>query len=68
MSFRDKDHPFWEWLRMVTLLSALLLFLYMNATDFDSSELKTFAEFALVAGGFQGMKSLLGKKSPEREQ
>lgn len=53
---------------MVTLLSALLLFLYMNATDFDSSELKTFAEFALVAGGFQGMKSLLGKKSPEREQ
>lgn len=61
MSIRDKDHPFWEWLRLVTLLSALLLFLYMNATNFDKTELKTFAEFALVAGGFQGVKSYLQK-------
>lgn len=52
-----KDHPFWQWLDKATTLIALGFFLWMNASNFDETEIKTLLETAGVVAGFQLVKS-----------
>lgn len=60
MSKYPKDHPVWKLVCHGMYLSFATLFLYINASNFDRTELITIAEIAGAAGGIELLKSKLG--------
>lgn len=55
------DHPIWRLAQHVVYLSFATLFMWLNASNFDSTEWKTIGEIALAAGGIELVKSKLPK-------
>ena len=54
-----KDHPVWPIISSVVYLLFATLFLYLNASNFDSTELKTLGEIALASGAIEVVKKKL---------
>ena len=55
------EHPVWKLLSHALYLSFATLFMWINASNFDSTEWKTIGEIALAAGGIEFAKSKLTK-------
>jgi len=53
---RDVEHPVWSLLRLVIMFSGVTVFLYLNASSFDETEVTTIIEVMLLAGGFEMLK------------
>lgn len=60
-----ESHPIWSILRTVVLLVGLTVLLYLNANNFDATELRTIVEMVVLAGGFEAIKKVVSKKSGE---
>lgn len=60
-----ESHPIWSILRTVILFVGLTSLLYINAKDFDATELRTIVEMIVLAGGFEAAKKVLSKKDSE---
>ena len=58
-------HPFWGLVRIAVIFIGLTLFLWMNSTSFDKTEMTTILELLLVVGGFEAIKKKIqnGKSS-----
>ncbi len=58
-------HPFWGIVRIAVIFIGLTLFLWMNSTSFDKTEMTTILELLLVVGGFEAIKKKIqnGKSS-----
>ncbi|QDP52446.1 MAG: hypothetical protein Unbinned1606contig1000_5 [Prokaryotic dsDNA virus sp.] len=57
-----ESHPIWSILRTVILILGLTGLLYLNANNFDATELTTIIEMIVLAGGFEAAKKVLAKK------
>ena len=67
-SISDAKHPIWPIIRLGVMLTALVGALYVNATKFDATELKTILIVAFVAGSGEGLPAILNmfsKKEPK---
>ena len=60
-----ESHPIWSILRTVVLFVGLTVLLYLNAKDFDATELRTIVEMLVLAGGFEALKKVVSKKGGE---
>jgi fatty acid desaturase len=56
---RDNEHPVWSLLRLVIMFTGITVFLYLNASVFDETEVATIVELMLLAGGFEMLKRKL---------
>ena len=50
---REPDHPIWPILRLAVIFGGLTALLYVNASSFDATELKSVGEFAALLGAFE---------------
>ena len=59
-------HPIWAIIRLGMLMFVLTIVLWLNASKFDATEVKTLVEYFLVAasleGGMMAAKSMFGGK------
>ena len=59
-------HPFWAVLRFALLMTAMCVTLWLTASDFDATEVRTIATMFLAAGATEGGVQLIrmfqGKK------
>ena len=58
----DKDHPIWEFARSAIWLIPICLFLYVNATNFDKTEIKSIIEILIVGATGQGVVRVMSSK------
>lgn len=49
MDFNDHGHPIWRLLRLTVCMSALTAILWINASQFDHTELEVLVYFFLAA-------------------
>jgi len=58
------DHPIWSILRLVVLLVSMFGVLYINASNFDRTEIVSIVQLFIMAvgieGGAKGLKAVLG--------
>jgi len=54
-------HPIWGFLNLVVILGFVLLFSWLNASDFDRTELIMIIEFAVAITGWEGIKKFMKK-------
>ena len=50
-----QNHPIWRTVHATALIAAVGVVLYVNASNFDSTEIKSIAEIAAVIAGAQGL-------------
>jgi len=48
------SHPIWSPLRLTILMIALVVTLWINATEFDATEIKTIITLFVVAASAEG--------------
>ncbi len=56
---RSPNHPIWSILNLAVILTFVTLFAGMNASKFDSTEIKMIVEFVAVMGGWEFVKKKL---------
>ena len=62
------SHPIWSIARLFIVMVSLCFTLYVNASHFDETELKTIITMFLVAAGAEGVSSFLtGRVNGEKE-
>lgn len=64
----DANHPVWAILRTVVLLAALVIVLWLNATDFDATEIKTIVAMFLTAIGAETATKYFSKRGGDGNQ
>jgi len=63
-------HPVWGIIRLAVIFVGLTLFLWLNSTSFDKTEITTILELLLVVGGFEAGRSMIqanGRKKKKEE-
>lgn len=55
----DPKHPLWSLCRLAILMVSLVLVLWMNASHFDVTEIRTIITMFIVAASAEGATSLL---------
>jgi len=59
-------HPFWGILRIAVIFLGLTLFLWINSTSFDKTEITTIIELMLLVGGLEvGRRVMVNGKKKE---
>jgi len=53
-------HPVWKILNLTVILFFLTVFLFLNATTFDKTEIKSIIYMAFAAGGWEVLKGKFG--------
>ena len=56
---RDTEHPVWSLIRLVIVFAGVPIFLYLNASTFDETEMKPIVELTILAGGVEALKRKL---------
>lgn len=56
-SFRDKDHPIWGILKPMVLTGMVSFLLWLFASNFDSSEVKTILFTLFGSYGLEGLNA-----------
>ena len=51
----DSKHPLWSIIRLTIVMVALVCVLYMNASHFDETEIKTIITMFLIAASAEGV-------------
>lgn len=59
----DQNHPIWPILRMALILGTLVFVLWMNASHFDETEIKTILTMFFTLLGAEGIARTLAGKS-----
>jgi len=63
------SHPIWSIIRLGMLMIVLTAILWMNASKFDATEVKTLTQYFLAAasleGGIMAVKSMMKNKTDE---
>lgn len=66
MSISDAKHPLWSLIRLTILMATLSFVLWLNASHFDETEIRSitwiFIGAASIEGGIQTVQRLGGKK------
>ena len=66
MEFKNPQHPIWSILKLTVLMAAMCLVLYLEATVFDATELRSIVYIFLVAAGAEGaIATLLARMNKE---
>lgn len=69
MALPEGSHPIWSIIRLIVLMGALTLVLWITATKFDQTEIKTIVYTFLAAGAGEGaitmIKGAIGKPKGE---
>lgn len=60
---KDASHPVWSILRLTIGLSALVILLWINASNFDITEYKTIVGMFLAFLGSEGVAKVFQNKS-----
>jgi len=55
------DHPIWTVLKHTVYLGFITLILYLNASNFDETELKTLGEIVVGVLAYQGVVAAKAK-------
>lgn len=55
------NHPVWPIIRLVIVMVALVVTLWLNASSFDKTEIRTIITMFLIAGGAEGASSFLSQ-------
>jgi hypothetical protein len=58
---RKSDHPAWALLRLAVIMIPITGVLWLNASKFDMTELKSLLQLGIVLGGWEGVRLLKGK-------
>jgi len=51
----EAKHPIWTSLRLIVLMSTMSFVLWLNATNFDETEMKSIIWVFLAATGVEGV-------------
>jgi len=63
----DASHPVWSVLRLGIVMIALTVTLWVNASTFDETEIKTIITMFLIAGGAEWAPGLINTFRGERK-
>lgn len=58
---QSPSHPIWAIIRLAICMTALCVILWINASHFDATEIKTLSTFFFVAAGAEALPALLRK-------
>jgi predicted RND superfamily exporter protein len=67
MSMKEPSHPIWSLSRLTVVMIALVSTLWLNASHFDETEIRTIITMFLVAAGAEGGVQFLSQFSKRRE-
>lgn len=56
---KDPSHPIWSLLRLLIMMLALIVVLWMNAEKFDKTEVQTIITMFLIGAGAEGVTQYL---------
>lgn len=59
---KDAKHPIWALLRILVFMFALVVILYVNASSFDKTELRTIIGMFIVAASGETLTGLFTRK------
>lgn len=59
---KNADHPIWPIIRMALILLTLIVVLWMNASHFDETEIKTILTMFLALLGAEGVSKMFAGK------
>lgn len=60
-NFHSSEHPIWPIIRLIVIMSALTLVLWLNAANFDETELKVIGWMFLAILGRETFTPILTK-------
>jgi len=58
----NPKHPIWSLIRLAIIMVPLSIMMFLNATNFDDTEIKTIGGMLLVACGAEGLQSYLQRE------
>jgi len=61
---KDPNHPIWPIIRMTIILVVLAVVLWMNASHFDDTELRTVLTMFFALLGVEGFAKFAAAKHP----
>lgn len=64
----NPSHPLWATIRFGAICVVVTFVLWRNANNFDETEVKTIIEIALMAGGYEGIATLMRMKKAKNDQ
>lgn len=62
------DHPFWGIIRLAVIFTGLTVFLWLNSTTFDKTEVTTIIELLVLAGGFEAGRKMIQASKKEKNK
>ena len=60
-------HPIWSFLNLVVILTFVTVFAYLNASEFDETEVKMLMQLLAVMGGWEWAKRKMRPSEPEED-
>lgn len=60
---KDANHPIWAIVRMALILATLVVVLWLNASHFDDTEIRTIVTMFLALLGAEGLTKTFAGKS-----
>jgi len=61
----DTRHPLWRLLTLCVLLAFLTLVQYLNASNFDQTEIKSILEMGMAVGAWESFKHKVSSRNEE---
>lgn len=58
---KNPDHPLWKLLRLLILMAAMTAILWVNASDFDVTEVKSVVMMLFALAGADGLERVVRK-------
>ena len=65
MALKPAGHPIWATVNIAVIGIFVLIFSYINASNFDGTELKMIVELLFAWGGFEYVKNKLRNDGKE---
>ena len=59
----NPDHPVWSIFHLMVVGLLITLFAYLNASNFDETELKMILEILLALAGYNGITKILKERT-----
>lgn len=59
---KDAKHPIWSLARLIVLMIALVITLWLNASHFDETELRSIITMFIAASGVEGISQFFARR------
>jgi hypothetical protein len=59
---QNPNHPIWGLARLLIMMAALCFVLWLNASNFDATEVKSLAMMFVAGAGIESVSTFLGRK------